>query len=132
MLPPHVGQRDDSAIPHSVQNFALVTFSSPHSRHSIAAHSFGRSRKRIAASAPLEHAVHSGKERFTLKRITDSKRLQAKLRSVETELMRRLHQPIPEQGAGSPASCAGTPTTTASLTDKAPRCNSSPGWRRDL
>ena len=36
--------------------------------------------------------------RFKLKRITDSKRLQAKLRSVKTELMRRRHQPIPEQG----------------------------------
>jgi len=36
--------------------------------------------------------------RFTLKRITDSKRLQAKLRSVKAELMRRRHQPIPEQG----------------------------------
>ena len=38
------------------------------------------------------------KGRFKLKRITDSKRLQAKLRSVKTELMRRRHQPIPEQG----------------------------------
>jgi group II intron reverse transcriptase/maturase len=37
--------------------------------------------------------------RFKLKRITDSKRLHAKLRSVKTELMRRRHQPIPEQGA---------------------------------
>ena len=36
--------------------------------------------------------------RFKLKRITDSKRLQAKLRAVKTELMRRRHQPIPEQG----------------------------------
>jgi group II intron reverse transcriptase/maturase len=36
--------------------------------------------------------------RFKLKRITDSKRLQAKLRSVRAELMRRRHQPIPEQG----------------------------------
>src|SRR2546423_1140653 len=35
---------------------------------------------------------------FTLKRITDSKRLQARLRSVTAELMRRRHQPIPEQG----------------------------------
>ena len=38
------------------------------------------------------------KGRFKLKRITDSRRLQAKLRSVKTELMRRRHQPIPEQG----------------------------------
>jgi RNA-directed DNA polymerase len=36
--------------------------------------------------------------RFQLKRITDSKRLAAKLRSVKAELMRRRHQPIPEQG----------------------------------
>jgi hypothetical protein len=38
------------------------------------------------------------KGRFRLKRITDSKRLRAKLRSVKAELMRRRHQPIPEQG----------------------------------
>jgi RNA-directed DNA polymerase len=38
------------------------------------------------------------KGRFKLKRITDSKRLQAKLRSVKAELMRRRHQPIPDQG----------------------------------
>jgi RNA-directed DNA polymerase len=36
--------------------------------------------------------------RFKLKRVTDSKRLHAKLRSVKAELMRRRHQPIPEQG----------------------------------
>jgi group II intron reverse transcriptase/maturase len=39
------------------------------------------------------------KGRFKVTRITDSKRLHAKLRSVKTELMRRRHQPIPEQGA---------------------------------
>jgi RNA-directed DNA polymerase len=38
------------------------------------------------------------KGRFALKRITDSKRLAAKLRSVKAELMRRRHQPIPQQG----------------------------------
>ena len=38
------------------------------------------------------------KGRFKLKRITDSKRMQAKLREVKTELMRRRHLPIPEQG----------------------------------
>src|ERR671919_1200006 len=37
--------------------------------------------------------------RFKVKRITASKRLQAKLRSVKAELMRRRPQPIPEQGA---------------------------------
>jgi group II intron reverse transcriptase/maturase len=38
------------------------------------------------------------KGRFKLKRMTDSKRLQAKLRALKDELMRRRHQPIPEQG----------------------------------
>ena len=38
------------------------------------------------------------KGRFMLKRITDSKRMQAKLSKVKTELMRRRHLPIPEQG----------------------------------
>src|ERR671922_2450051 len=33
--------------------------------------------------------------RFKVKRITDSKRLHAKLGSVKAELMRRRHQPIP-------------------------------------
>jgi RNA-directed DNA polymerase len=36
--------------------------------------------------------------RFQLKRITEAKRLQAKLREVKTELMRRRHLPVPEQG----------------------------------
>jgi RNA-directed DNA polymerase len=36
--------------------------------------------------------------RFTLKRITDSKRLRAKLHAVKRELRRRMHLPIPEQG----------------------------------
>jgi RNA-directed DNA polymerase len=36
--------------------------------------------------------------RFKVKRVTDSKRLHAKLRSVKAELMRRRHQPIPDQG----------------------------------
>ncbi len=36
--------------------------------------------------------------RFKLKRITDSKRVRAKLREVKTELRRRRHLPIPEQG----------------------------------
>jgi RNA-directed DNA polymerase len=37
-------------------------------------------------------------ERFTVRRITDSKRMRAKLRQVKEELARRRHQPIPEQG----------------------------------
>ena len=36
--------------------------------------------------------------RFKLKRITSKKRMQAKLRSVKTELRRRRHLPIPDQG----------------------------------
>jgi len=36
--------------------------------------------------------------RFTVKRITVSKRMRAKLRQVKDELARRRHQPIPEQG----------------------------------
>ena len=38
------------------------------------------------------------KGRFRLRRITDSKRVRAKLREVKTELRVRRHQPIPEQG----------------------------------
>ena len=38
------------------------------------------------------------KGRFKLKRITDSKRMRAKLRAVNTEVRRRQHLPIPEQG----------------------------------
>ena len=38
------------------------------------------------------------KGRFNLKRITDSKRVRAKLREVKTELRARRHLPIPEQG----------------------------------
>jgi RNA-directed DNA polymerase len=36
--------------------------------------------------------------RFKLKRITDSKRVRAKLHAVKGEMARRRHQPIPEQG----------------------------------
>ena len=36
--------------------------------------------------------------RFKLKRVTDSKRMRAKLRAVKTELRRRRHLPIPDQG----------------------------------
>jgi RNA-directed DNA polymerase len=50
--------------------------------------------------------------RFMLKRITDSKRMRAKLREAKTEMRLRRVQPIPDQGAGSPASYAGTATTT--------------------
>jgi RNA-directed DNA polymerase len=36
--------------------------------------------------------------RFKLKRVTSKKRMAAKLKAVKTELMRRRHLPIPEQG----------------------------------
>src|ERR1700758_2575035 len=36
--------------------------------------------------------------RFKLKRITDSKRVRAKLRALKGEMRRRMHLPIPEQG----------------------------------
>jgi RNA-directed DNA polymerase len=39
------------------------------------------------------------KGRFKLKRITDSKRMRAKLRANRLEMRRRMHQPIPEQGS---------------------------------
>ena len=37
--------------------------------------------------------------RFKLKRVTSKKKMQAKLREVTTEMRRRMHHPIPEQGA---------------------------------
>jgi RNA-directed DNA polymerase len=37
--------------------------------------------------------------RFKLKRVTDSKRMRAKLRALKGEIQLRRHQPIPEQGA---------------------------------
>jgi len=40
----------------------------------------------------------SGNGRFWLKRITISKRMRAKLKAVNDQLKRRMHQPIPEQG----------------------------------
>jgi RNA-directed DNA polymerase len=37
--------------------------------------------------------------RFKLKRVTSKKKMRAKLKSVKTEMRRRMHHPIPEQGA---------------------------------
>ncbi len=37
--------------------------------------------------------------RFRVGRITDKKRMRAKRRSTRVELRRRMHLPIPEQGA---------------------------------
>jgi RNA-directed DNA polymerase len=56
--------------------------------------------------------AQSRKGRFKLKRITDSKRVPAKLHALKGELRWRRHLPIPERDAGSPASCRGTTTTT--------------------
>lgn len=36
--------------------------------------------------------------RFKLKRVTSKKKMRAKLKSVKTEMRRRMHQPTPEQG----------------------------------
>ena len=36
--------------------------------------------------------------RFKLKRVTSKKKMRAKLKSVKTELQRRMHHPVPEQG----------------------------------
>ena len=36
--------------------------------------------------------------RFKLKRVTSKKKMRAKLKSVKTEMRRRMHRPIPDQG----------------------------------
>ena len=38
------------------------------------------------------------KGRFKLRRVTSKKKMRAKLKSVKTEMRRRMHHPIPEQG----------------------------------
>ena len=43
-------------------------------------------------------AKPTGAERFKLKRVTSKKKMHAKLKSVKTEMRRRMHHPIPEQG----------------------------------
>jgi len=50
--------------------------------------------------------------RFKLTRITDSKRLRAKLHAVKRELRRRMHLPIPSRASGWPAWCEDTSPTT--------------------
>ncbi len=47
-------------------------------------------------SLPRPRTRKSG--RFKLKRITDSKRVRAKLHALKGEMRRRMHLPIPEQG----------------------------------
>jgi group II intron reverse transcriptase/maturase len=51
------------------------------------------------------------KGRFKLKRMTDPKRLQAKLRSVKAETMRRRHQPIPTTARRCAPSATSPPST---------------------
>ncbi len=47
----------------------------------------------------LKHICARNRQgRFKLKRVTSKKRMRAKLREVKTELRRRMHLPIPEQG----------------------------------
>jgi RNA-directed DNA polymerase len=47
----------------------------------------------------LTHICASDRHgRFKLKRVTSKKKMHAKLSSVKTELRRRMHHPIPEQG----------------------------------
>ena len=60
--------------------------------------SHGASWRRFQFLGFTHACAKTKKGRFKLKRITDPKRLQAKLRSVKAETMRRRHQPIPEQG----------------------------------
>ena len=54
--------------------------------------------KRSGFSASRTSCAKTKKGRFKLKRITDSKRMQAKLRALKDELMRRRHQPDTRAG----------------------------------
>ena len=54
--------------------------------------------------------------RFKLKRITDSKRVLAKLLAVKREMARRMREPIPEQARWLSRVLQGTTTTTAGPT----------------
>lgn len=49
--------------------------------------------------------------RYQLRRKTVAKRQRAKLQEIKKELARRRHRPIPEQGRGLAAWCAGMPPT---------------------
>ena len=50
--------------------------------------------------------------RFKLKRVTSKKKVRAKLKSVKTEMRRRRHLPIPEQGRWLASVLPGTTATT--------------------
>lgn len=46
----------------------------------------------------FRHIARMTKARFWVQRVTDKKKMAAKLKSVRAELMRRRHLPVPEQG----------------------------------
>ena len=61
--------------------------------------SHGASWRRFRFLGFTHACAKTRKGRFKLKRATDSKRMRAKLRALKSEIERRRHQPIPEQGA---------------------------------
>ena len=58
-----------------------------------------RSRRRSSSWGSRISARRSRAGRFKLKRVTSKKKMRAKLQSVKTEMRRRMHHPIPKQGA---------------------------------
>ena len=62
-----------------------------------AARGLGKPR-RSTSSASRTSAGSRGRGRFKLKRVTQKKRMRAKLHEVKAELRRRMHLPIPDQG----------------------------------
>jgi RNA-directed DNA polymerase len=74
--------------------------------------------------------------RFTVKRVTVSKRMRAKLRQVKNELARRRHQPVPEQGQWLASvvrgHCAYYAVPGNSRAVKAFRTQATRHWRAEL
>jgi RNA-directed DNA polymerase len=60
--------------------------------------------------------------RFKLKRVTSKKKMRSKLKSVKTEMRRRMHHPIPEQARWlarvlqGPSPCVGAPMSARTRT----------------
>ena len=54
------------------------------------------------------HICATRKGRFWIRRVTDKKRLTAKLAQLKDELKRRRHDPVPDRAGGWPASSPGT------------------------
>jgi RNA-directed DNA polymerase len=74
-----------------------LTESGPHAARLRAARGDGKPETfSFPGSTHLCAASRSG--RFWIRRKTGTKRLQAKLEQVKTEIMRRRHRPVPEQG----------------------------------